>query len=65
MWGLNFPYAVIIEMRVKKKKPTIIESSKAEQSTVNNWGFVLAFLQYHLGIKICLHKYVAFSAPNA
>jgi len=39
MWGLNFSHAVIIEIRVKKcvvKKATIIESSKAKQSTVNN-----------------------------
>jgi len=42
--GLNFPYAVIVEIRARKYKATIIESSKAEHSTVNSVkGFVLAF----------------------
>jgi len=40
--GLNFAYAVIIEIRIKKLKATIIESSKAEHNTVNSFfpGFV-------------------------
>jgi len=36
MWGLNYPYAVIIKIRIKKYKVTIIESSKAEQNAVNS-----------------------------
>ena len=36
MWGLNFPYAVIIKRRVNKWKAATIESSKAEQSFVSN-----------------------------
>ena len=39
--GLNFAYTVI-EIRIKKYKATIIESSKAKHSTVNSLkGFVL------------------------
>jgi len=33
--GLNFTYAVIIEIRIKKQKATIIKSSKTEHNTVN------------------------------
>jgi len=34
--GLNFAYAVIIEIRIRKQKDTIIESSKVEHNTVNS-----------------------------
>ena len=34
--GLNFAYAVIIEIRIEKLRATIIKSSKAEHSTVNS-----------------------------
>jgi len=34
--GLNFAYAVIFEIRIKKEKATIIKSSKAEHNTVSS-----------------------------
>jgi len=34
--GLNFAYAVIIEIRLKKLKAAITESSKTEHNTVNS-----------------------------
>jgi len=34
--GLKFAYAVIIEIRLKKLKATIIKSSKTEHNTVNS-----------------------------
>ena len=34
--GLNFAYAVIIEIREKKWKATIIELSQAQDNTVNS-----------------------------
>jgi len=61
-------YTVTIEIRVKKWKVTIIESSKTEHNTVNNQKFFPGLVHNNIiyeFIRIYLRKFVTFNAPNA